>query len=170
MQRRARLLECRPHVCKPLSAGTVRKVHFVISGALAAATRWEWIDSNPAADAKKPRQAPPQPQPPTSDEASRIITAAWAQDFAWGMLIWLKMVTGARRGELLALRWHDLHLDQGVLEIRRNFTHRNGKAREKDTKTHQMRRISLDPGTVELLATHRLELPGAACGAWCGVR
>jgi integrase len=151
-----RVAECRSHVCKPLSAGTVRKVHFVISGALAAAVRWEWIDSNPAAEAKKPKQAPPQPQPPTSDEGSRIITAAWAQDFAWGMLIWLKMVTGARRGELLALRWHDLHLDQGVLEIRRNFTHRNGKAREKDTKTHQMRRISLDPGTVELLGTHRL--------------
>ncbi|WP_329005716.1 hypothetical protein OHA18_20250 [Kribbella sp. NBC_00709] len=63
---------------------------------------------------------------------------------------------GARRGELLALRWHDLHMDQGVVEIRCNFTHRNGKAWEKDTKSHQMRRISLDPGTVELLATHRL--------------
>ena len=73
------------------------------------------------------------------------------------MLIWLKMVTGARRGELLALRWHDVHLDQGVLEIRRNFTRRNGKAREKDTKTHQMRRISLDPDTVELLTAHRSE-------------
>ena len=23
--------------------------------------------------------------------ASRIIAAAWEQDFAWGMLIWLKM-------------------------------------------------------------------------------
>ncbi|MGY4772874.1 tyrosine-type recombinase/integrase (plasmid) [Kribbella sp. CWNU-51] len=128
----------------------------MISGALAAAVRWEWIDSNPAAEAKKPRQVAPQPQPPTSDEGSRIITAAWEQDFAWGMLIWLKMVTGARRGELLALRWRDLHIDQGVVEIRRNFTRRNGKAREKDTKTHQMRRISLDPGTVELLAKHRL--------------
>ncbi|WP_406048276.1 tyrosine-type recombinase/integrase [Kribbella sp. NBC_00889] len=151
------VVECQPHVCKPLAAGTVRKIHFVISGALAAAVRWDWIDSNPAADAKKPKQAPPQPQPPTTDEGNRIVTAAWGQDLAWGMLIWLKMVTGARRGELLALRWHDVHLDQGVLEIRRNFTRRNGKAREKDTKTHQMRRISLDPDTVELLTAHRSE-------------
>ncbi|WP_202866367.1 tyrosine-type recombinase/integrase [Kribbella turkmenica] len=127
----------------------------MISGALAAAVRWEWIDSNPAAEAKKPKQPPPQPQPPTADEGTRIVTAAWEQDLAWGMLIWLKMVTGARRGELLALRWHDVHLDTGVLEIRRNFTRRNGKAREKDTKTHQMRRISLDPATVELLDAHR---------------
>lgn len=149
------VIECRPHVCKPLSAGTVRKVHFVISGALAAAVRWEWIDSNPAAKAKKPQQTPPQPKPPTSDEGSQIVAAAWEQDLAWGMLIWLKMVTGARRGELLALRWHDVHLDQGILEIRRNFTRRNGKAREKDTKTHQMRRINLDPDTIELLSAHR---------------
>lgn len=147
--------ECKPHVCKPLAAGTVRKVHFVISGALASAVRWDWIDSNPAAEARKPKQAPPQPQPPTSDEGSRIIEAAWEQDPAWGVLIWLKMVTGARRGELLALRWNDVHLESGVLEIRRNFTRRNGKAREKDTKTHQMRRISLDPDTLELLAEHR---------------
>jgi integrase len=149
------VIECQPHVCKPLSAGTVRKIHFVISGALAAAVRWEWIDSNPAAEAKKPKQAAPKPQPPTSDEGTRIVTAAWEQDLAWGMLIWLKMVTGARRGELLALRWLDVHLDQGVLEIRRNFTRRHGKAREKDTKTHQMRRISLDPDTLELLDAHR---------------
>jgi integrase len=31
----------------------------------------------------------------------------------------------------------------------------NGRAIEKDTKTHQMRRISLDPATVEVLAEHR---------------
>jgi integrase len=148
------VIECQPHVCKPLAAGTVRKIHFVISGALAAAVRWEWIDSNPATEAKKPRQAPPKPQPPTAVEGTRIVTAAWEQDFTWGMLIWLKMVTGARRGELLALRWHDVHFEHGVLEIRRNFTRRNGKAREKDTKTHQMRRISLDPDTLELLAEH----------------
>lgn len=71
------------------------------------------------------------------------------------MLIWLKMVTGARRGEILALRWNDLHLSQAVIEIRRSYTHRSGKAREKDTKTHQMRRIALDTDTVELLQAQR---------------
>ena len=150
-----KVIECPPHVCKPLSAASVRKVHFIISGALAAATRWEWIASNPAAEAKKPKQTAPQPKPPSSEEAARIVAASWGQDESWGMLIWLKMVTGARRGELLALRWDDVHLDQGVLEIRRNFTQRRGKAREKDTKTHQMRRISLDPDTTDLLRQYR---------------
>ncbi|TWD81640.1 site-specific recombinase XerD [Kribbella amoyensis] len=150
-----KVVECADHVCKPLSAATVRKVHFIISGALAAATRWDWIASNPATEAKKPKQTAPQPKPPTSEEAVRIVAAAWDQDEDWGMLIWLKMVTGARRGELLALRWQDVHLGEGVLEIRRSFTQRRGKAREKDTKTHQMRRISVDPDTIDLLQQHQ---------------
>ncbi len=61
------------------------------------------------------------------------------------------MLSGARRGELLALRWRDVLLDDGVLEIRRNYTRRNGKSREKDTKTHRIRRIALDLDTIELL-------------------
>jgi integrase len=65
------------------------------------------------------------------------------------------MVTDGRRGELLALRWFDVDLDAGVLEVRRNYVQRSGKGQEKDTKSHQMRRIALDPETVEVFTLHR---------------
>jgi integrase len=65
------------------------------------------------------------------------------------------MVTGVRRAELLALRWSDVDLTTGYLSIRRNYVRVRGKTIEKDTKTHQMRRISLDPATVEVLTEHR---------------
>ncbi|GAA5026198.1 tyrosine-type recombinase/integrase [Actinopolymorpha pittospori] len=152
---KCRVLACNPHQCKPMSASTVRQIHFIISGALSTAVRWEWIPTNPAATTKKPRQPRPQPKPPTPGEAGLIVAAAWEQDEDWGMLVWLVMVTGMRRGELAALRWHDVHLDTGTVEIRRSFTQRAGKAVEKDTKTHQMRRIALDQTTLELLAAHR---------------
>jgi integrase len=72
------------------------------------------------------------------------------------MLVWLVMVTGSRRGEVLALRWADLDLDDNpVAEFRRNYVQRSGKRFEKDTKTRQMRRNALDPDTAELLAIHR---------------
>jgi integrase len=74
------------------------------------AVRWDWISSNPAAVARKPRQPTPQPKPPTSEQAEKIITAAWGQDADWGTLIWLVMVTGVRRAGLLALRWSDVDL------------------------------------------------------------
>jgi integrase len=76
----------------------------VISGALSAAVRWGWIATNPATSAKKPRIPAPQPDPPTPEQASRIIAAAWELGPDWGALVWLTMVTGLRRAELLALR------------------------------------------------------------------
>ena len=148
-------VECQPHRCQPLAASTIRQVHFTISATLAAAVRWDWIKSNPAIVAKKPRQPRPQPDPPSPEQAARIIEAAWGQDDSWGTFVWLTMVTGMRRGELLALRWHDVDLAAGMLQIRRNYVWLAGRAVEKDTKTHQMRRIALDQATVEVLAAHR---------------
>lgn len=136
----------------------------MFSGALSTAVRWDWIPANPAAVAKKPRQPRPQPKPPSAEQAARIVAAAWEQDVDWGTLVWLVMVTGMRRGELAALRWHDVHLDTRILEIRRSYTQRSGQETEKDTKTHQMRRIALDDATVEVLAEH-LERYAAMAGA-----
>lgn len=157
-----KVIECPPHECRPLSRSTIRHVHFAISAALAAAVRWDWIKSNPATVAKKPRQLPPQPNPPTVEQAGRIVAAAWEQDEDWGTLVWLVMVTGLRRAELLALRWLDVDLAAGKLTIRRNYVRVAGKADVKDTKTHQMRRISLDPATVDVLTEHRQRYEQAA--------
>lgn len=139
------------HVCRPLSAATIGRIHFAVRGVLSAAERWGWIVRNPAEMARKPRQPTPEPDPPTVEQATRIIEAAWAEDEDWGTLVWLVMVTGVRRAELLAMRWSRVDLTEGVMTVRRNWV--NGK--EKDTKTHQMRRLALDPATVQILAEHR---------------
>ena len=70
------------------------------------------------------------------------------------MLVWLTLVR-VRRGELLALRWQNVDLPGGVLTIRHSLSERGSAAAVKDTKTHQMRRISLDEAPVELLAEHK---------------
>jgi len=49
-----RLAGCRPHVCRPMQAKTVRNIHSILSGAFATAKRWDWIDWNPAESAKPP--------------------------------------------------------------------------------------------------------------------
>lgn len=54
------------------------------------------------------------------------------------------MATGMRRAEVLGLRWRDVDLAAGTLTVQRNYLRANGKSYEKDTKTHQERRISLD--------------------------
>lgn len=149
------VVECPPHRCTPMAASSIRQVHWILSAALAAAVRWEWIRTNPADNAKKPKQRAPQPEPPSPAEAARIVAAAWEQDAEWGALVWLVMVTGMRRAEVVALRWSDVDLDEGMLAIRRNYVRSASRGIEKDTKTHQMRRISLDAETVAMLTDHR---------------
>lgn len=146
---------CRAHVCRPLAASTVRQMHSVISGTLSAATRWDWISSNPARVAQRPKAKAPEPNPPSASEAARLLDTAFEMDEDWGTLVWLVMTTGIRRGEVCALRWHDIDLDAEVIEIRRNYVLHRGVGVEKGTKTHQMRRIALDSETVALLLEHR---------------
>ncbi|MGD9530003.1 MAG: tyrosine-type recombinase/integrase [Dehalococcoidia bacterium] len=146
---------CRPHTCRPLGASTIRQIHFILSGALKRAVRWRWLATNPIAEAEPPKAPKPNPQPPTPEEAGRILEAAWAADPDWGTLVWLAIVTGIRRGELCGLRWRDVDLDKGVLALSRSIGQRNRETWEKDTKTHQHRRIALDPETVEILTEHR---------------
>jgi integrase len=70
-------------------------------------------------------------------------------DEDWGTLVWLVMTTGLRRGEVCILRWS--RVDVSEIEIRSSYRLRKGVGTEKDTKTHQMRRIALDTETVVLL-------------------
>lgn len=149
------VVECQPHLCRPLAAATVRKIHFIIRGALTAAERWGWITSNPAEIARIPRSPMPDPDPPTTAEAAALVAAAWEEGPEWGTLVWLAMVTGLRRAELLALRWFDVDLAGGTLSIRRNHVRVSGKSLEKDTKTHRARRLAIDAATVEILTEHR---------------
>lgn len=145
---------CRPHEHKPLATATIRKIHWCLSGAFKDALRWRWITVNPLDQAQPPRGGQTNPQPPTAQEAAKIVNRAF-QDLRWGMFVWLAMTTGARRGELCALRWDQLELDQATVWIRTAIAQDGASTWEKDTKTHQQRRIALDAETVALLRAYR---------------
>lgn len=153
---------CEAHTCRPLGPATVRQVHAITRSALSRAVRWRWIAVNPAEQVDAPSAPAPNPRPPSTEQAARIVAEAW-KDPDWGMLVWLAMITGARRAELCALRWDGLDLTAAVLEIRTSIAQLGTETFEKDTKTHQQRRIALDPQTVGLLAAYRQRcIEGAA--------
>lgn len=67
----------------------------------------------------------------------------------------LGAATGARRGELLALRWSDVDLDAGILRISRSVGLVGGQLYWKAPKNGEGRTIMLGPSVVAELRRHR---------------
>jgi integrase len=140
----------------PYKPATVKRVHGIIRRALTQGVRWGWLAHNPALDASPPRVPLTELKPPTPDEVVRLFRLAQDTDPELATFIVLAASSGARRGELVALRWRDLDLDRGTLSIERGVVLVDGKLIEQGTKTHQSRRVTLDAGTVAALREHPL--------------
>jgi integrase len=139
-----------------LSPRTVRICHTVARQSLEQARRWGVIARNPAVDATPPPQRRREITPPTVAQVQELIAAADAEDPDFGVYLWVLAATGCRRGEACALRWTDVDLERGELAIRRSIAHVGDELLEKDTKTHQGRRLAIDEATMALLRAHRL--------------
>ncbi len=119
---------------------TVRQIHFITRAALNLAVKWEWIPNNPAEKATVPRYVRQDIAPPDPEVVARFIEAAWDRDPDLGVLLWMAVVTGARRGELCGLRWNHVRFDKGYVVVTRSLAQRGKQRKDKDTKTHQSAR------------------------------
>lgn len=141
---------------KPLGALSIQHVHAVLRMLLNQAVRWEWIPTNPASKASPPRVPKSQRTIPSPQAVRRILEDCEHHDPELACFLRLSAVSGARRGEVCALRWSDVDLESGSLIIQRSlYTGPKGQLLEKGTKTHASRRVSLDPATRQSLARHR---------------
>jgi integrase len=131
-----------------LSPGSVRRVHSVVHRALEQGIAWGWIATNPAARASPPPAHRRRLHLPTVDEISDLIDAAASVNRALPILLRLAAVTGARRGELCALRWCHLDTEHNTLHIAGAIAETGHGIVERPTKTHAERRLCLDPDTV----------------------
>jgi integrase len=139
----------------------VRQIHLILSGAFKRAVRWQWVATNPIKTGEPPAAPRPNRNPPTAAEAAKIIEDAFS-DLGWGALVWVAMTSGARRGELCALRWSTVDLGTGTMIINSSVAQIDTKTWIKTTKTHQHRRIALDSTTVEILQELRAEAEARA--------
>lgn len=147
-----------------LAASTVRQIHNVLSGSLDQAVRWGWRTDNPARWATLPPQRQAEVRPPAPSD---VLAAIEAADPEFATFVRVAAAVGSRRGEVAALRWSAVDLDAGELKIVSGLVETaDGRILEKDTKTHQARRVTLDEGTVEALrAWHgAVQKRAADCG------
>jgi integrase len=138
---------------RSLAPRTVRHAHLVLHKALAQAKLWGLLRDNPA-DLAKP---PPVPEGEVSilqpDQARELLERLRGHRLY--MLAALALASGARRNELLALRWRDIDLEAGRMRIEQALEQANGVVRVKAPKTRAGRRtITLPPAMVTELRTH----------------
>ena len=152
---------------RPLAPNSVVRVHALLHRALGQAVKWGWLTTNPASAASPPRPKRHTIVLPEAADISRLMVAAKAVNPGLPVFFRVAATTGARRGELCALRWNDIDLGLEQLTIRRGLVEAHGRVIEKDTKTHASRRMTLDAGTVAELERHyeRNAEIARACGA-----
>ena len=154
---------------KGLALATVRQAHAIIRSALKQCVRWDWLPINVAEKASPPRLRKAVTRPPSPEEVARLVERAASSRYPeLATLIHLAVITGARRGELCGLRWSDVDTKRAELLIQRSiFETTEHEIVEKETKTHQSRRIAIDEGTMLQLQRHRSQMEARA--EFCGV-
>jgi len=88
---------------------------------------------------------------PTPAQVSALIKAAEDSDRVLSTAVALAALTGARRGELVALKWSDVDLMNGRVNIARSLTVTRGERHMGPTKSRASRDLALDPIGVKLL-------------------
>lgn len=167
-----RLQELRPghltayYLRSKLSRATLDIHHAILSSALRAAVTDRLLPRNVAQGvAGRPKAKADREEAKrhcwTKEEAARFIAAADAAGPQLSALFALALDSGMRKGELLALPWSAVDLDQGTVTIDRTLLPAKGKDAAKagpvfgPTKTGKARTVNISDETVKRLTSHR---------------
>lgn len=103
------------HSGEHMAPRSVTQIRSVLSSMMRAALEAELIDVNPVASVRRPKVDRPDLSVPTSKQLEELIDVATGS--VWAIPIVLSCTTGLRRGEVLGLRWSDVNLDVGRLQV-----------------------------------------------------
>lgn len=140
---------------RPLAPGTVTRIHGVLHRALAQAVRWEWVWSNPASNASPPRVESAEIRPPSREQVGTLL--AWAKQHNSSLFCFLRLAvsTGARRSQLLALRWRAIDEERAAIAFTRALVEGSDGPQLRSTKNHRTYRVELDAETLDVVMEHR---------------
>ncbi len=138
-----------------LSSTTVNHVHALIHRALSNAVRWGSVHRNIADLVDPPRNRPFEIATLSPEQARAFLAAAAGHRLE--ALYVLAVTTGMRQGELLGLRWRDVDVDAGTLQIRGSMQATPEGLRIMEPKTAgSRRRVALSKQPIDALRRHRV--------------
>src|SRR5215211_5587012 len=99
---------------------SVNKLHVTLHKALDQAVKWHMVPRNVAEAVTAPRPAPEEMRTLSAEETRCLLEAACSDRLE--ALYVLAVHTGMRQGELLALKWQDVDLENATIGVRRTIT------------------------------------------------
>lgn len=137
-----------------LSAQTVVHFHRLLRKAFLQAVKWQLLARNPV-DAVEP----PRPQRKEMEVVDEKETAQLLEKLAGSHLfvpVLMAVTTGLRRGEILALCWKDVNLEEGRITVNQSLEQTKAGLRFKSPKTERSRRQVPLPGvTIDIVRDHK---------------
>ena len=133
---------------------SVQLTQAILRRALARAEKWELVSRNVASLVDSPTQYHKEFHLLEPAETQRLMDKL--RDERLWALYFLALTLGLRSGELRGLRWTDVDLDAGQLQVQQTVQRIEGTLQAKSPKTEKSRRrLPLPAVTCEALKQHR---------------
>jgi len=143
-----------------LNPATVRRYLTILQSIMKQACKLELISDNPARSEKLTVQKIVEPKIEifTKKEAAEMLACLEQEELQFQVIIQLAIYTGARRGELVGLKFSDVDAVNKKITIERAAIKLKGKpAQTKEPKDYEVRTVSINDYCVELIRTLQTE-------------
>lgn len=155
------------------SHGTAVKMYNILNGVFDMAFMDGSVPISPMLKVKRPAPRKDEVKKDESEKAytaselRNVLTSADLEPLRWRTYIYLSADTGARRGELCGLQWHDIDWKAGTITIRRNLQYTKQKGvYVANTKNGKSRTVDIGSETLSILRQLRDEQAASCISKW----
>ncbi|HEY5427280.1 MAG TPA: site-specific integrase [Candidatus Tumulicola sp.] len=138
---------------RALSAKTTFHARSLLSAALRWACKMQLLVANPCDAVDTPKVRRSDAKALLREEMERLLRVC--DGSRWAPFVTLALTIGARRGELLALRWENVDTESTTLTIEASLSQTKAGIARKGTKTNKTRTIPLSRPALEALQRQR---------------
>lgn len=139
-----------------LSPKTIREHHNLIHAVFAQALKEGAVRTNPAESATPPANKKKEAEFFEQEDIQRIMACLAKEPLKWRCITLLMIATGARRGEIMGLRWEDVDFKKCGIKIWSNLLYTPENGTYQDTpKTGVSRYVAVEQSVMKLLAQHK---------------
>ena len=140
---------------RPLSPKSVNHCFTLLKAAFRWGLRMQLVANNPFDAIESPKVPRKEAKALTSDQVVSLLDAV--EGGQWKNVIQFALATGARRGEIAALKHADVDLAVGVVIISKSLSDTRNGVFEKPTKTERIRIVRLSLDAREAVRRERLK-------------